>query len=86
MTKNLSSFKHTFPVKVAAAVMLTASILTATVIAFLADPTRMVKGQITNKLKELEQSTTQGITPGSSPEDFMRIRSGNSTSGLIKVP
>ena len=39
-----------------------------------------------NKLKELKQSTTQGITPESSPEDFMRKLSESSTSGLITVP
>ena len=84
---NLMSLKHTSRARIAVAVMLTAGTLTVTAIALVADPTRLVKDQIKNKLTtELEKSITQEITPGSSPEDFMRIRSASSMSESIKVP
>jgi len=83
---NLMSFKHTSPVRIAAVLMLIVGGLTVTGIAFLVDPTRMVKDQIKNKLTGLEKSTTREIIAGSSPEDFMRTLSESLTSELTKDP
>ena len=87
MIKKLSSSKDTLRVRPVLAAMLIASGVIITVTASLVDTPTFLRNQVKKKLTtELKQSTIQEILPGSSPEDFMRIRSGSSTSGLIKVP
>ena len=87
MIKKLSSSRDTLRVRPALAVMLIASGVMITVIAFLVDTPIFLRNQVKKKLTtELKQSTIQEILPGSSPDDFMRIRSGSSTSESMKAP
>ena len=85
--KKPSLSKDTSRVRPVLAAMLIASGVIITATAFLVDTPTFLRNQVKKKLTtELKQSITQEIIPGSSPEDFMRIRSVSSMSESIKVP